>query len=90
MDLILDIVAAQVPLKRIIAVPIEVKCVLMELAIHAASLAVGSTKLAIFFTCWAPVLANWKIATLLLRDYVRTKHCGLRNWCMDHKGPFRL
>ena len=65
MDLILDIVAAEVPLKRIIAIPIEVKCVLMELAIHAASLAVGSTKLAIFFTCWAPVLANWKIATLL-------------------------
>ena len=65
MDLILDIVAAEVPLKRIIAVPIEVKCVLMELAVHAASLAVGRAKLAIFFTGWAPILAYRKIATLL-------------------------
>ena len=86
MDLILHIVAAKICFERIIAIPIKVKGVLMNLAIHAAPLSVRHAKLTVLLSCWAFVVAYGKIAALKLKKDLHKEHCGLRSLYRGHKG----
>jgi hypothetical protein len=86
MDLILHIVAAKICFERVIVIPIKVKGVLMNLAIHAAPLSVRLAKLTVLLSCWAFVVAYGKIAALKLRKDLHREHCGLKSLYRGHKG----